>query len=66
MSTAMASKPVAPTVEKLAYKLSETAAALSVSEITVRRLATRGLLKPCRSVRHLLFSREEIIRFLAQ
>ena len=66
MSTALATKPAAPAVEKMAFKLSETAKALSMSEITVRRLVDKGMLKPCRAVRHLLFSRAEIERFLAQ
>ena len=66
MSETLALKPAAPAVEKMAFKLSETADVLSLSEITVRRLVERGQLKPCRSVRHLLFSRSEIERFLAQ
>ena len=66
MSTTSVSEPASPAVEKMAFKLAETAAALSVSEITVRRLVERGLLKPNRATRHLLFSRQEILRFLAQ
>jgi excisionase family DNA binding protein len=31
---------------------------------TMHRLIDRGLLRPCRQVRHLLFSREELDRFL--
>ena len=66
MSTTLDNKPPERGPEKMAYKLYETAEALSLSQITVRRLVERGLLKPCRNVRHLLFSREEINRFLSQ
>ena len=66
MSTTLANKPTPPAVEKLAYKLAETAEALGVPQITVRRLVDRGELKPCRSLRHLLFSRQEISRFLSE
>jgi hypothetical protein len=31
---------------------------------TMHRLIQRGLLRPCRSLRHLLFSREELDRFI--
>ncbi len=66
MSTTLAIKPATPAVEKMAYKLNETAAALGVSTITVRHLVGRGLLTPNRATRHLLFAREEILRFLSQ
>ena len=35
-----------------------------LSTPTMHRLVKRGLLKPCRSLRHLLFSRAELDRFL--
>jgi excisionase family DNA binding protein len=35
-------------------------------EATVRRLISRGLLRPNRATRHLLFSRAELDRFLAE
>lgn len=50
---------------KLALKLKDTAEAMSVSQITVRRFVDRGLLHPVRAGRHLLFTVEEIQRFLA-
>jgi hypothetical protein len=37
-----------------------------VSEITVRRLIDRGLIKPNRSIRHLLITTAELDRFLAE
>jgi excisionase family DNA binding protein len=33
---------------------------------TMHRLIKRGLLRPCRSLRHLLFSRAELDRFLRE
>ena len=51
--------------EKMAYKLSEAAAMLGVSTITLRRWVSRGLLRPIRVSRHFLFSRTELLRFLA-
>lgn len=52
-------------VPRLALKLKETADALSISQMTVRRFVHRGLLRPVRAGRHLLFTVEEIRRFLA-
>jgi excisionase family DNA binding protein len=37
-----------------------------VSEITVRRLIARGLIKPNRSIRHILIPVAELDRFLAE
>jgi len=53
-------------VEPNGFKLKDAARYLSVSEITVKRLITRGLLRPNRQFRHILFSRAELDRFLAQ
>ena len=50
--------------EKLALNLKEASHALSLSPVTVKRLVRRGLLKPCKAVRHLIFSRRELERFL--
>lgn len=49
---------------RLAFSVRETAEILGVSEKTVRRLISRGLLRPSRALRHLLLSRKEIERFL--
>ena len=49
-----------------AYKLPGAAAYLGGLNLeTVRRLVKRGLLKPCRGTRHMLFSKVELDRFLA-
>ena len=66
MSNLSATNAAVPAIEKMAFKLSETAVTLGILEITVRLLVNRGLLRPCRSVRHLLFVREEISRILNQ
>jgi excisionase family DNA binding protein len=46
------------------FQLKQAAEYLGLSKITVRRLVERGLLKPNRSVRHLLFPVKELNRFL--
>lgn len=58
--------PVARSVPKLALNLRETAQALSLSPVTVRRLRQRGLLHSVRAVRHLRFTLKEIERFLRE
>jgi excisionase family DNA binding protein len=49
-----------------ALKLKSAATYLDVSEITVRRLVQRGLLKANKSTRHLIFPLSELDRFLSQ
>jgi excisionase family DNA binding protein len=49
---------------RIAFSIKETAAMLGVCDKTVRRLISRGLLRPSRALRHLLISRQEIDRFL--
>jgi excisionase family DNA binding protein len=39
---------------KRAVKISEAAVLLGVSDSSVRRLISRGIIKPCRVLRHLL------------
>ena len=58
-----AGSPVAP-APRLAFSLRETADMLGVSEKSVRRLISRGLLRSSRALRHLLIPRKEIERFL--
>jgi excisionase family DNA binding protein len=53
-------------VTRGALKLKPAARYLSLSEITLRRLVERGLLKPNRTTRHLLFPVSELDRFLAE
>jgi hypothetical protein len=49
-----------------AFKLSEARQYLGgVSVPTMHRLVKRGLLKPNRSLRHLIFTKAELDRFLA-
>ena len=50
-----------------ALKLKDAAKYLGgVSQITVRRLIDRGLIKPNRALRHLLIPVSELDRFLAE
>ena len=52
-------------LEPLAFKLEQARHALgSISMPSLRRLIDRGLLRPCRGLRHLAISREEIARYL--
>jgi excisionase family DNA binding protein len=46
------------------FQLREAAEYLGISTITVRRLVSKGLLKPNRRIRHLLFPIKELNRFL--
>jgi len=57
--------PAAPTTQTFgALKLKPAAQYLSLSKPSIYRLVTRGLLHPNRATRHLLFSIEELNRFL--
>jgi hypothetical protein len=56
-------KPGAP-VEKLAFNLRELCASLGVSRVTVYRLEQRGLLKAIPGIRHKLYAKREVERFL--
>jgi helix-turn-helix protein len=50
-----------------AYKLRDACKYLGgLSQISIRRLVQHGLLRPNRSLRHLLFSKAELDRFLAE
>ena len=54
-------------VEPGGFKLKPAAQYIGgLSVPTMHRLIQRGLLKPCRSLRHLIFSREELDRFLRE
>lgn len=59
------SEPNTGTGERLAYSVSEVAAMLNLSTKSVRRLANRGLLKPCKALRHLRFTRADVENLLA-
>ena len=54
-----------PTVEKLAYNRAELCAALGLCPTTLWRLEKAGLLRPVAGIRHKLFSKVEVARFLA-
>ena len=56
----------APTQSVGALKLEPAARYLSLSKPSVYRLVARGLLRPNRATRHLLFSIEELNRFLRE
>jgi excisionase family DNA binding protein len=43
-----------------AVKIHEAARLLSVTPVTIRRLIERGLLKPCRALRHVLVPVDQI------
>jgi len=59
--------PVPPTQSVGGLKLKAAAVYLGGLSIpTMHRLMKRGLLHPNRALRHLLFSREELDRFLRQ
>ncbi len=45
---------------RISYKITEAAALLGVSSITIRRAISRGLLKPCRAFRHPLIPAEQL------
>jgi len=51
-------------INRKAFSVQETAVALGISPISVRRLIQRGLLRPNRALRHLLIPAAEIDRFL--
>lgn len=55
-----------PSLPRLAYTTRQTAEILGVSYVSIHRLVKRGLLRPNRALRHKLFSRAEIERFLRE
>jgi len=60
------SSAVAPSIQPRALKLEAARAYLGgLSKVTMWRLIRKGLLRPNRSIRHLLFDIEELNRFIA-
>jgi predicted site-specific integrase-resolvase len=57
--------PQTPSLPRRAYKLSEFSTIVGISNTTARRLIKRGLLTPCRVLRHILITHEELERFIA-
>jgi hypothetical protein len=57
----------APTraTDKLAFSKKELCDAIGVSPVTLWRLEKRGLLRPVAGIRHRIYSRKEVERFLS-
>jgi hypothetical protein len=53
-----------PRIEKKGFKRAEAAVYLGVAKITIDRLTKRGLLHPSRALRHPIYSRDDLDRFL--
>ena len=54
------------TVEKKGFKRAEAAIYLGVAKITIDRLTKRGLLHPSRALRHPIYSKDDLDRFLQE
>jgi len=52
------------TIEKNGFKRAEAAIYLGVTAVTIDRLAKRGLLHPSRALRHPIYSKDDLDRFL--
>jgi hypothetical protein len=52
--------------EKKGFKRAEAAIYLGVAKITIDRLTQRGLLHPSRALRHPIYSRDDLDRFLRE
>ena len=53
-------------IEKMGYKRAEAAIYLGVAKITIDRLTKRGLLHPSRALRHPIYSKDDLDRFLRE
>jgi hypothetical protein len=53
-------------VEKKGFKRAEAAIYLGVTAVTIDRLRKRGLLHPSRALRHPIYSRDDLDRFLEE
>jgi hypothetical protein len=60
------SAPIKNFIEKKGYKRAEAAVYLGVSKITIDRLTKRGLLHPSRALRHPIYSKDDLDRFLRE
>ena len=63
-SGAVPRTPAVQALPRLAYKIAEAAVVLGVSQITIRRAITRGLLTPCRAFRTPLIPAEQLTQLL--
>ena len=52
-------------LEKKGFKRAEAATYLGVAKITIDRLTKRGLLHPSRALRHPIYSKDDLDRFLS-
>jgi hypothetical protein len=57
---------VKPLVEKMGFKRAEAATYLGVNPVTIDRLTKRGLLHPSRALRHPIYSKDDLDRFLRE
>ena len=53
-------------VEKKGFKRAEAAIYLGVAPVTIDRLTKRGLLHPSRALRHPIYSKDDLDRFLRE
>jgi hypothetical protein len=53
-------------IEKKGFKRAEAAIYLGVTAVTIDRLRKRGLLHPSRALRHPIYSRDDLDRFLRE
>ena len=53
-------------IEKIGFKRAEAAIYLGVAKVTIDRLTQRGLLHPSRALRHPIYSRDDLDRFLRE
>lgn len=53
-------------IEKKGFKRAEAAIYLGVAKITIDRLTKRGLLHPSRALRHPIYSKDDLDRFLRE
>jgi DNA-binding transcriptional MerR regulator len=54
------------TVEKKRFKRAEAAIYLGITTVSIDRLTKRGLLHPSRALRHPIYSRDDLDRFLKE
>jgi hypothetical protein len=53
-------------IEKKGFKRAEAAIYLGITAVTIDRLTKRGLLHPSRALRHPIYSRDDLDRFLRE
>lgn len=53
-------------IEKKGYKRAEAAMYLGISKVTIDRLTKRGLLHPSRALRHPIYTKDDLDRFLRE